>query len=205
MYRKIKSNTAALERLLLILPCRDETVLKTRTHYVPTTTTKPTHQTSCLQITMSSVGWREDRQRQAPGKACPPIINWRWDSWCQCSFLGRWQEDRWDRCQLGAKGTRNASPKNWMTRQMIIFLSRSITKAERHICCLAGQMAGRALTADMLAPCLAICGSDGVVFTWQGCLGVAGVGGLIWTPLCVCAEATAEDVHMLFPRHLTQI
>lgn len=54
------------------------------------------------------------------------------------------------------------------------------------------------------AGCLSA-GSDGVFFTWQGCFGVAGVGGLIWARLCVCAEPTGDDIHSPFPRHLTEI
>lgn len=49
------------------------------------------------------------------------------------------------------------------------------------------------------------CGSEGVVFTWLGCLGVAEVGALICTGLCVGAEPTGDDVHLLFPRHLTEV
>lgn len=55
------------------------------------------------------------------------------------------------------------------------------------------------IIAGMLTACLSICGSDGEVFTWLACVGVAVVRGFIRARLCVCAEATGDDVHSLFP------
>lgn len=61
------------------------------------------------------------------------------------------------------------------------------------------------LIAGMLAASMSVCGSNGEVFTWQGCVGVAVARGFIWAHLCVCAEPTRDDVHPLFPWHLTEI
>lgn len=65
---------------------------------------------------------------------------------------------------------------------------------------------GRAITDSWHARCLSdsFGRSGGAVFTWQGRVGGAGVGLLVWAHLCVCAEATGDDLHSLFPWHLTE-
>ena len=111
-----------------------------------------------------------------------------------------------DRCQLGASGDKDWNPENWTIRHMLIYLTGITSRRQREtFCWLAGASGRPCIIAGMLASCLSICGSDGVVFTWHACLGGAGVGSLIWTRLCVCAVPTGDDVHLLFPRHLTQI
>lgn len=53
------------------------------------------------------------------------------------------------------------------------------------------------------ASLLPICGFDSAVFTWQECGGVAEVGDFVWAR--VFAKSTGDDVHLLLPRHLTEI
>lgn len=69
------------------------------------TITKPLHtQDKLLPDHCLPSGMERGQTETGTWKSLPPIINWRWSSWCQRSSLGRWWEDRWDRCQLSARG-----------------------------------------------------------------------------------------------------
>lgn len=135
-----------------------------------------------------SWGMEGEQPEAGSGKSLAPIINWRRSSWCQRSSQCRWPENRWEGSQYVQGTSTEAQKRN----------DRKMTPLP----CREHDWPCR--TCGMLAACL-ICRSDAAVITWAGCLGVAGVGGLIWARVCACAEPTGDELHMLFPRHLTEI
>lgn len=88
------------------------------------------------------IGTERGQTETGTWKSLPLIINWSWGSWCQCSSLGRWQEERWDRCQIQARG-QGLKPESQLL-DCWYFWQDQITKVERNVGCLAGHLTGRA-------------------------------------------------------------
>ncbi len=123
---------------------------------------------------------RTDRDRPAP------LINWRWGSWCQCSSLGRWWEDRWDRCWRRARGQKLKPEIHWLDKCWHLTWLNHGGREKRRLPCRASD---RLCTiAGMLAACLSVC-----LWVWWSGLHLAGVfcrGGVggphLSSSLCQC-------------------